>query len=172
MRAFRSPSSLARVAGVAGLLGLAACAQQPSLPASPRMAVPPYPAQGFVWCVPYARYVSGLNLQGNARTWWDQAEGRYRRGREPRLGSVLVLRPSPRLPDGHVAVVTTLEGPRSLRVSHANWGWDGKTRGRVYENMPVVDASAANDWTEVRFLHPEIGSYGRSYAAYGFIHGD
>ncbi|GEO82660.1 CHAP domain-containing protein [Pararhodospirillum oryzae] len=156
---------------LAVLLLVAACAA-PRPPEGPRrMAVPPYPDQnGFVWCVPYARYVSGVALQGDADEWWYKSGASYARGTEPRLGSVLVLRAGSRLPDGHVAVVTTLEDARHIQVSHANWGWDGKTRGKVYENMPAEDISAANDWSLVRFLHPEVGTFGRPYPAYGFIY--
>ncbi|ABC22957.1 hypothetical protein F11_11115 [Rhodospirillum rubrum F11] len=140
-------------------------------PSTGAMRVPAYPDRdGFVWCVPYARYVSGVALSGDAGHWWDQARGRYDRGQTPRLGSVLALRATERLRSGHVAVVTAIESRRAIRVAHANWGWNDKTRGRVYEDMPVVDVSRDNDWTEVRFLHPDIGDYGRSYPAHGFIY--
>ncbi len=137
-----------------------------------RMAVPQYPDGGFVWCVPYARYVSGVQIHGDANTWWDQARGRYAQGNRPALGAVLTLRPDNRLRGGHVAVVTGLVGDREIRVSHANWGWNDKTRGLIYEDMPAVDVSPANDWTMVRFMHPSVGGYGRGYPAYGFIYGD
>ncbi|HEC70939.1 MAG TPA: CHAP domain-containing protein, partial [Roseobacter sp.] len=33
-----------------------------------------------VWCVPFARNASGVNIRGNANTWWGKAEGSYARG--------------------------------------------------------------------------------------------
>jgi hypothetical protein len=38
---------------------------------------------GYLQCVPYARQASGIQLFGDARTWWDQAAGRYSRGHAP-----------------------------------------------------------------------------------------
>lgn len=128
--------------------------------------------EDFIWCVPYAREISGIQIRGDADTWWGQAAGRYPRGRTPAPYSVLALKPDNRLRDGHVAVVTGIVGPREIRVSHANWGWTPQTRGRVYEHMPVIDVSEANDWSEVRFKHPAVGDFGRVYPALGFIHSD
>ena len=31
----------------------------------------------YLQCVPYARDVSGIQIYGDAHTWWDQAQGRY-----------------------------------------------------------------------------------------------
>ena len=36
-------------------------------------------------CVPFARAASGIQIYGDAWTWWDQADGRYKRGTSPRL---------------------------------------------------------------------------------------
>ncbi len=123
-------------------------------------------------CVPYARLVSGIEIYGDAWTWWDRARGRFARGTDPRLLSVLVLSRTDRLTRGHVAVVTAIVGPREIRVSHANWGWDRRTRHRVYEDMPVIDVSADNSWRAVRFLHEPSDTFGRVYPAYGFIYRD
>jgi surface antigen len=137
------------------------------------MAVPRYSGdESFVWCVPYARAISGVNLRGDADTWWNQAAGRYARDNRPQLGSVLTLQPGSRLRSGHVAVVTGIDGPRDIRVSHANWGWNNKTRGKIYENMPARDVSPNNDWSQIRFRHPEVNGYGRVYSALGFIHSE
>src|SRR5688572_24210456 len=46
---------------------------------------------GVLQCVPYARAQSGIDIRGNALTWWDQAAGRYRRGAEPQVGAVLAF---------------------------------------------------------------------------------
>jgi hypothetical protein len=37
------------------------------------------PAAAVLQCVPYARAQSGIEIRGNAGTWWAQAEGRYAR---------------------------------------------------------------------------------------------
>ncbi|HXD02460.1 MAG TPA: CHAP domain-containing protein, partial [Novosphingobium sp.] len=50
--------------------------------------LPPY-----LQCVPYARAVSGVLIFGDARTWWDQADGRYARGTTPKVGAVMTFKP-------------------------------------------------------------------------------
>jgi hypothetical protein len=34
-------------------------------------------------CVPFARQASGVEIYGDANTWWTQAEGRYPRSSQP-----------------------------------------------------------------------------------------
>jgi hypothetical protein len=48
-------------------------------------------ARSILQCVPFARQMSGIEIRGNAETWWYQAEGRYERGQTPREGSVLAM---------------------------------------------------------------------------------
>ena len=116
-------------------------------------------------CVPFARALSGIDLAGNAASWWDAAPGRYRRARHPRAGAVLVLRATPRLPQGHLAVVTRVLGPRAILVAQANW-----VARRVTVDQAVVDVSGANDWSLVRVWWPPSGQLGRRrYPADGFI---
>ena len=43
-------------------------------------------------CVPYARQVSGIQIYGDAHTWWGQAAGRYERGSVPQVGAVMAFR--------------------------------------------------------------------------------
>jgi len=131
----------------------------------------PYPDTGkFLQCVPFARAVSGIPLYGDAWTWWDSAALRhFPRGHVPAVGSVLVLRKSAQLPEGHVAVVAQLQDSRHLLVTHANWGYEGDTRGLIHERMPVMDVSPANDWSAIRLMNKH-GIFGRVYAAYGFIY--
>jgi CHAP domain len=117
-------------------------------------------------CVTYARARSGIAIRGDAGAWWDLAEGRYLRGSEPRLGAVLVLTGYAGPHRGHLAVVTAMDGPRQIRVDHANWLNDG----RIYRNDPVVDVSPDNDWSEVRVWDERdrvLGS--RTYLVRGFI---
>lgn len=137
------------------------------IPPSP---LKPYPeTSGFLQCVPFARTVSGLDIRGDAHTWWAQAANLYDRGARPRQGAVLAFKRTSRLKLGHVAVVAQVSNPREILVTHANWGSDGDTRGVVHERQPVVDVSAANDWSEVRLMNTK-GEYGRVYATHGFIY--
>ena len=118
-------------------------------------------------CVPYARNVSGVAIWGDAYTWWQQAEGRYARSGHPTEGSVLVMRGYMDDSKGHVAVVKAVVSPRIVRVDHANW----LNGGEVSVNVPVIDVSPLNDWSEVRVWHIPGGYWGgRTYQAQGFIH--
>jgi surface antigen len=115
---------------------------------------------------------AGIPLRGDAWTWWDAAAaGRYERGHAPRSGSVLVLMRTARLPQGHLAVVSrVVSAAREVRVDHANWA-TGAAKGRVSRNQPVMDVSAANDWSSVRVWLPRIDDWGASnHPSYGFIH--
>jgi surface antigen len=124
---------------------------------------------GYQSCVPYARARSGLDLRGDGWQWWEAALGRYDRGQQPRPGAVLVFQRTPRLRDGHVAVVARVLGPREIRVDHANLA-SGGLKGRVARDQAVIDVSARNDWTEVRVWYPPAGVVGNTvFPAYGFI---
>src|SRR3982750_346249 len=72
-------------------------------------------------CVPFARAASGIQIYGDAWTWWDQADGRYARGHRPESGAVIVFARSARLPLGHVAVVSRVVEKRVVLLTHANW---------------------------------------------------
>jgi surface antigen len=118
-------------------------------------------------CVPYARRLSGLDIRGDAWSWWPAAEGRYLRAHSPAVGAVLVLSKTQRLRYGHLAVVTRIIGPREVLVEHANW----LNRGMIHRNVPVVDVSPANDWSQVRLWYvPGNHLGGHVYPASGFIH--
>jgi hypothetical protein len=119
-------------------------------------------------CAPFARALSGVRLSGAAADWWLQADGRYSRGSNPAVGSVLVFRRSGRLPSGHVAVVSQVVGRRQILVTQANW-----VHHRVSADQPVTDVSSANDWSIVRVWWPPNGQMGVSdYPTYGFIRSD
>jgi hypothetical protein len=121
-----------------------------------------------VECAPFARELSGVRLSGLAADWWEQADGRYARSDTPSIGSVLVFRRSGRLPDGHVSVVSRVLGRREILVTQANW-----VHHRVSQDQPVIDVSAANDWSMVRVWWPPVGQIGvTDYPAYGFIRSD
>lgn len=116
-------------------------------------------------CVPYARMLSGINLRGDAYTWWNAADGIYQRGAAPAPGAVLVLAQTSRLHSGHVAVVRQVISSREILVDHANW-----IPGQVTNGQSVYDVSPNNDWTMPRFYNGEAGVYGSVYPAYGFIY--
>ena len=116
-------------------------------------------------CVPYARQLSGIQLHGDAHTWWDQAPGHYDRSSRPMPGGVLVFRRTGRLQSGHVSVVRQVVSDREITVSQANW-----VRRRITRDEPVVDVSPGNDWTTVRVWWEPSRSLGTStYSTYGFI---
>lgn len=117
-------------------------------------------------CVPFARENTGIELSGNANTWWDNAEGIYERGARPEVGSVLNFRATGRMRMGHVAVVTNVVNSRRIEIDHANWGGPG----RVSRDIDVVDVSPANDWTAVRVALDRSEEFGSVYPSYGFIY--
>lgn len=118
-------------------------------------------------CVPFARQLSGVEIYGNANTWWARAEGRYPRSNSPAFGSVFVIHGHNTSARGHVAVVTRIDSTRLIRVDHANW----LNGGEISRGVPVLDVSRNNDWTEVRVWHIPGGHWGgRIYRADGFIH--
>lgn len=125
------------------------------------------PAAAALQCAPYARAQSGIEIHGNAGTWWDQAEGRYRRGAEPEVGAVLAFRPSRAMPIGHVAVVAEIVDDRRIYLNHANWSGPGRIERRAL----AEDVSAAGDWSEVRVWYAPQRSLGlRANPAAGFIY--
>ena len=116
-------------------------------------------------CAPFARQEVGLSLNGDAADWWREAAGRYVRADRPQIGSVLVFRRSPRVPSGHVSVVSRVLDARRILVIHANW-----VPGELDEDQLVVDVSRRNDWSQVRVWYPPGGRMGtHTYATYGFI---
>jgi hypothetical protein len=117
-------------------------------------------------CVPFARVESGVEIYGNANTWWQQAAGRYETARGPSEGAVLVLEGFNTSARGHVAVVKEVVSSRLVIVDHANW----LNAGEITRDVPVMDVSAAGDWSEVRVWHvPGRHWGGRTYQVQGFI---
>ncbi len=132
------------------------------------------PASAQFWqCAPYARMISGIDIYGNAGTWWDQAAGRYQRGQAPELGAVMVMKPHGKMRVGHVAMVTGVIDSRTITVTHANWSPINGSRGQVEEDVQAVDVSPNNDWTEVRVWYAPLGEIGTSaHPTYGFVYPD
>ncbi len=135
------------------------------------------PATAQTWagswqCVTFARAFSGIELFGNAATWWHQAVGQYEQGFTPRVGGVLVFKPFAHMRVGHVATVSEIVSPREIKVTHANWSPINGHRGQVEENVTVVDTSAAGNWSRVRVWYAPLGDLGKTeYPVYGFIYG-
>lgn len=148
--------------------GLVACAGvEPPSPGWERVE-PPSILQPMrpLQCVPFARERTGIDIYGDAVTWWAQADGRYRRGQKPVEGGVLVLRGYADLQRGHLSVVRRVLGPRDILVDHANW----LNRGEITRNVPVRDVSPNGDWSAVQVWHVPGGHWGgRTYLAQGFI---
>lgn len=128
-----------------------------------------FPADGEWQCVPYARAVSGIELYGDAWTWWGQAEGRYQRAQKPRRGAVLVFARNEKLKLGHLAVVIDLVSPREIQATDANWGGSRPTRGHVHDDQRIADVSPDNSWRQVRVWNPDAGAWGAPYETYGFV---
>ncbi|MCB8880316.1 CHAP domain-containing protein [Acidisoma cellulosilytica] len=125
----------------------------------------------WLQCVPYARRVSGIELRGNANTWWREANGRYDRGQTPQEGAVLSFQSNRHMELGHVAVVTETVNPREVLISQANWPMPGQRHGNISKAISVIDVSPDNDWTSVRVERGHSGSYGSVYPTNGFIYG-
>lgn len=128
------------------------------------------PAQAQFWqCVPYARQISGVAIQGNAHTWWDQAEGRYARGKAPKRGAVMAFRSHRAMPLGHVAVVSAVISDREVLLDHANWSRGGK----IERGVRALDVSDVGDWSAVKIWFGPIGDVGkRINPVAGFIYPD
>jgi surface antigen len=128
----------------------------------------PAAAQAQFWqCVPYARQISGVEIRGNAHTWWGQAEGRYARGTVPREGAVMAFKSNRAMPLGHVAVVRQIVSDREVLLDHANWSRGGK----IEHGVRAIDVSDAGDWSAVKVWFGPIGDLGtRVNPVAGFIY--
>lgn len=131
----------------------------------------PAAARDYLQCVPFARAESGVEIHGNAKTWWAQAAGDYDRGQEPRKGAVMAFAGTRSMPLGHVAVVEKVVSDREILISHANWSPINGRRGQIERNVRVVDVSDAGDWSAVRVWYAPIGDLGlRVNPVQGFIY--
>ena len=122
-------------------------------------------------CVPYARAVSGIQIFGDAHTWWDQAQGRYARGYRPKVGAVMAFKPYGKMELGHVAEVSRIIDSRTVLLRHANWSLINGTRGQIENDVEAVDVSEANDWSQVRVWFDPIQDLGTTHwPVQGFIY--
>lgn len=126
---------------------------------------------GYLQCVPYARRVSGIEIYGDAHTWWRQAEGRYARGTRPRVGAVMAFKPFGGSRLGHVAAISRIVDSRTVLIRHANWSPINGRRGQIEDNVRAVDVSPDNDWSEVRVWFAPIQDLGSTrWPVQGFIY--
>ena len=124
-------------------------------------------------CVPFARLISGIQIFGDARTWWDQASGKYDKGFIPKAGAVLCFKPTCRMTLGHVAVVSQVLTDRVIQITHANWSRIGGSRGQIEKDVTVIDVSPQGDWSQVKVWYDPNGDLGATtYPTYGFIYQD
>jgi surface antigen len=131
----------------------------------PKIVTPRKPLQ----CVPYARMISGIELRGDANTWWESAAGKFRRGREPEPGAVLVFKGSDKNPRGHVGVVNRILNEREILLDHANW----LNNRKIHLATPVIDVSPENDWSAIRVWYSPGSQFGANvYPTEGFIYSD
>ena len=128
-------------------------------------------AEGYWQCAAFARVFSGIQIFGDAWTWWEKASGHYAKGDVPQAGAVLVFRPQGAMRLGHVAVVSQVLTDRIIQVTHANWSVIDGERGKIEQNVTVVDVSPQGDWTEVKVWYDPLRDLGHTtYSTYGFIY--
>lgn len=163
-REARKAERLAKAEAAKGKATTAASqAEREALKAAVAQAIANRP-KGRLWCVPFARAVSGVSIRGNAKTWWSQAEGLYQRGKEPVVGAVMAFAASGSMPKGHVAVVSQVINDREILVDQANW-----ERNRITQDTLVVDVSEKGDWSKVKVAN-SAGTLGRVNPVNGFIY--
>ena len=123
-------------------------------------------------CVPFARLISGIQIFGDAWTWWNQANSaKYPTGVAPTLGAVLVFQKHGKMNRGHVAVVSQVVTERVIQVTHANWSQIDGRRGQVEKDVTVIDVSPDGDWSKVKVWYDPARDLGATvYPTYGFIY--
>ena len=112
-----------------------------------------------------------MQIFGDAWTWWEKATDKYDEGHAPKPGAVLVFRSQGKMKLGHVAVVSQVITDRYIQVNHANWSPVAGHRGRVEENVNVMDVSDKGDWSKVKVWYGPLNDLGTTvYSTYGFIY--
>ena len=166
------PSSDSPVASFRRAAGSAFAAFTPALKAPDADDASAGPVKATGWqCAQFARLFTGIQIFGDAWTWWGQAAGKYARGAAPKAGSVLVFRPYGAMRLGHVAVVSQVLTDRIIQVTHANWSLLGGKRGQVEKDVTVVDVSPGGDWSQVKVWYDPKGDLGTTvYPTYGFVY--
>jgi surface antigen len=122
-------------------------------------------------CVPYARALTGIDIRGDAHSWWNSAAGLYERGNRPRVGAIMSFRPHGAMRLGHIAAVRKIIDKRTVLISHANWSTINGVRGHIENDVMVVDASDDNDWSRVKVWYSPNNALGTTeWPLNGFIY--
>jgi len=163
----KTSSDFSRLGGARGGV------QSPIQPGTRSSIQPGKELPAYLQCVPYAREFSGIGIYGDAHSWWDQAKGRYKRGRSPKIGAVMAFRPHRNMKLGHVAAVSKVINRRTILLSHSNWSPINGRRGQIEHNVRAVDVSPNNDWSAVRVWYHPLQALGKTaWPVAGFIYGD
>lgn len=150
-----------------------ALAASPALQGMPGGTAQAQELAPYLQCVPYAREVSGIQIYGDAYTWWDQAEGVYQRGHKPKVGAVMAFEANDRIQLGHVATVVKVIDKRTVLLDHANWSPIDGRRGQIERGVRAIDVSKHNDWSQVRVWYAPLQDLGTTpWPVHGFIYGD
>lgn len=127
----------------------------------------------YLQCVPYAREQSGIQIYGDAHTWWDQAEGKFARGKRPKVGAVMAFQPHRNMRLGHVAAVSKIVDSRTVLLRHSNWSPINGRRGQIEDDVRAIDVSPNNDWSQVRVWYDPIQGLGKTpWPIHGFIYAE
>jgi surface antigen len=144
-------------------------ATSPSGFTAPEIIYEPRPSlnrRARLQCVPFARREAGVEIYGDAGTWWGQAQGRFEIDYDPSDGAVIVMRGYADANRGHVGVVREVISDRVILVDHANW----LNKGEITRAVPVRDVSPRGDWSAIQVWHVPGGHWGgRTYQVRGFI---
>ncbi len=125
----------------------------------------------YLQCVTFARQFTGMQIFGDAWTWWEKATGKYDEGQTPKPGAVLVFKSQGKMKLGHVAVVSQIVTDRYIQITHANWSPVNGRRGRVEDHVNVLDVSDKGDWSKVKVWYGPLNDLGTTiYTTYGFIY--
>ena len=131
----------------------------------------PASAEPYWQCVTFARFFSGIQIFGDAWTWWTSALGKYRTGSTPEAGAVLVFKRHGQMSRGHVAVVSQVLTERVIQITHANWSPINGRRGQVEKDVTMIDVSPEGDWSAVKVWYGPSENLGGSVdPTYGFIY--
>lgn len=130
-------------------------------------------ASPYLQCVQFARQFTGIQIFGDAWTWWEKATGKYEEGQAPKPGAVLVFKPQGKMRVGHVAVVSQIVTDRYIQITHANWSPINGRRGQVEKDVNVLDVSEKGDWSKVKVWYGPLNDLGTTiYTTYGFIYNE
>ena len=132
----------------------------------------PASAENYWQCVTFARFFSGIQIFGDAWTWWQSAASKsYKTGTAPEAGAVLVFKKTGVMTRGHVAVVSQVLTERIVQITHANWSPINGRRGQVEKDVTMIDVSPDGDWSQVKVWYGPIENLGgKVYPTYGFIY--